>query len=336
MNYSKSTPITIADIAETMGLSKSTVSRVLSGTGRIGTETRKRVLEYAKECGYKPNLIAKGLAVSKTFNIGVVIPGDAVQTDMPYFQTCLAGITEYASSQNYDVLLTMANGNTIEGVERILSNRKVDGIILTRLMENDVRVNLIRSSNVPFVVVGSSLDSEIFQVDTDNEKACKDFMNVLVAKQKKRFVFLCGTQDILVNRSRLSGFLAAMNEKNIDKSDYIIFENVSSNLGVFEKLDSLDVVKNTCIICGDDVLCSSALDWLQRKGLKIPFDVEIASFYNSSLLNQYMPAISAVNINAHKIGSKSCELLLNVIKGIECSTKNVVEHEFLFRDSTQI
>ena len=56
MNYSKSTPITIADIAETLGLSKSTVSRVLSGTGRIGAETRKRVLEYAKELGlcYNP------------------------------------------------------------------------------------------------------------------------------------------------------------------------------------------------------------------------------------------------------------------------------------------
>ena len=335
MSFSRSTPITIADMAEALGLSKSTVSRVLSGTGRIGSETRKRVLEYAKECGYKPNLIAKGLAVSKTFNIGVVIPGDAVQTDMPYFQTCLAGITEYASAQNYDVLLTMANGNTTEGVERILNNRKVDGIILTRLLEDDVRVNLIRSSNIPFVVVGSSQDSEVFQVDTDNEKACKDFMNVLVTQKNRRFVFLCGKQDILVNRSRLSGFLASMKENNIDKNDYVIFKNICGSIDVFEKLDLVDF-QNTCIVCGDDVLCSSALDWLQRKGYKIPYDVEIASFYNSSLLNQYMPVISAVNINAHSIGKKSCELLLNVIKGVECSTKNTVEHEFLFVDSTLI
>lgn len=333
MDIPKNAPITIADIAEALDLSKSTVSRVLSGTGRIGADTRKRVLEYSRECGYKPNLIAKGLAVSKTFNIGVVIPGDAVQTDMPYFQTCLAGITEYASSQNYDVLLTMVNGNTTEGVERILNNRKVDGIILTRLLEDDVRVNLIRSSTVPFVVVGSTLDPEIFQVDTDNEKACKEFTKSLVSNDK-RYIFLCGKQDILVNRARLSGFLAAMKELEVGKENYQIYKNVCSNMGVFDNLAKEKSLEGTCIICGDDILCSGALDFLQRKNYKIPTDVEVASFYNSTLLNQYIPAISAININAHKIGYKSCELLLNVIKGCDCSTKNVVEHDFLYRDST--
>ena len=65
--------ITIADVAEALGVSKTTVSRAISGKGRIGKETRKRVLEYIEEHDYKPNAIAKGLAQSKTYNICVVI-----------------------------------------------------------------------------------------------------------------------------------------------------------------------------------------------------------------------------------------------------------------------
>ena len=67
--------LTIADIAEALGVSKTTVSRVISGKGRIGNDTRERVLSYIKEHDYKPNAVAQGLAKSKTYNIGVVMPG---------------------------------------------------------------------------------------------------------------------------------------------------------------------------------------------------------------------------------------------------------------------
>ena len=84
--------ITIADVAEALGVSKTTVSRAISGKGRIGKETRKRVLEYIEEHDYKPNAIAKGLAQSKTYNICVVMPRDYEVVDWNFFQRCLFGI----------------------------------------------------------------------------------------------------------------------------------------------------------------------------------------------------------------------------------------------------
>ena len=68
--------ITISDIAEALQVSKTTVSRAISGKGRISEETRLKVLEYIEEKDYKPNVIAKGLAQQRTYNIGLVIPGD--------------------------------------------------------------------------------------------------------------------------------------------------------------------------------------------------------------------------------------------------------------------
>lgn len=68
--------LTIADIADTLGVSKTTVSRAISGKGRIGSETRERVLKYIDAHNYTPNVIAKSLAQNKTYNLAVVMPGD--------------------------------------------------------------------------------------------------------------------------------------------------------------------------------------------------------------------------------------------------------------------
>ena len=68
--------LTINDIAEELGVSKTTVSRAISGKGRIGAETRKKVLAYIEEHNYRPNVIAKGLAQNKTYNLGLALPGD--------------------------------------------------------------------------------------------------------------------------------------------------------------------------------------------------------------------------------------------------------------------
>ena len=117
--------ITISDVAEALGVSKTTVSRAISGKGRIGAATRKRVLEYIQEHDYKPNVIARGLAQSKTFNICVVMPGDYALVDLPFFQEAIMGIQEIAGMMEYDLLLCIGSGNDMAGLRRIIQNHKV-------------------------------------------------------------------------------------------------------------------------------------------------------------------------------------------------------------------
>ena len=105
--------ITIADVAEALGVSKTTVSRAISGKGRIGQETRDRVLKYIEEHDYKPNVIAKGLAQSKTYNLCVVMPGEYDVVDLTFFQECLFGIQEIAGIMEYDILLSICKNNDI-------------------------------------------------------------------------------------------------------------------------------------------------------------------------------------------------------------------------------
>ncbi len=86
--------MTIDDIARALGISKTTVSRAISGKGRVGDDTRARVMDYIKEHNYRPNMTARGLAQQKTFNIGVVWPDDYNAVDLPFFQRCMIGMSE--------------------------------------------------------------------------------------------------------------------------------------------------------------------------------------------------------------------------------------------------
>ena len=136
-------------MAEALGVSKTTVSRAISGKGRIGRETRERVLAYIEEHDYKPNVIAKGLAQSKTYNICVVMPGEYDVVDLTFFQECLFGIQEIAGSMEYDILLSICRKNDISSLERIIANHKVDGVILNRSIFCRQKMYRLSRSEVP-------------------------------------------------------------------------------------------------------------------------------------------------------------------------------------------
>ena len=97
---------TIEDIARELGVSKTTVSRAISGKGRISQATRDRVRAFIKEHDYRPNVVAKGLAQRKTYNIALLMPKDYVATEFLFFKDCMNGICEVASAHDYDIIIS--------------------------------------------------------------------------------------------------------------------------------------------------------------------------------------------------------------------------------------
>ena len=114
---------TIDDIARELGVSKTTVSRAISGKGRIGQATRERVLAFIKEHDYRPNVVARGLAQRKTYNIALLMPKDYVATEFLFFKDCMNGICEVASEYNYDIIISMIDGEDISQIQRLEANR---------------------------------------------------------------------------------------------------------------------------------------------------------------------------------------------------------------------
>ncbi len=327
--------ITIADVAEALGVSRTTVSRAISGKGRIGKETRERVLAYIEEHDYKPNVIAKGLAQSKTYNLCVVMPGEYDVVDLAFFQECLFGIQEIAGMMEYDLLLSICKSNDISPLERIVANRKVDGVLLMRTFVKDTQIEFLLEKELPFVTIGSSDYEGVVSVDHNHRSACRELTSIILMKQMNKIALIGGDEGYMVNRSRLGGFKEAHEKMGRKSDDALLFLNLDNNIMVDKKVDEILNQGADCILCMDDAVCSRVLKKLREKHVKVPDDIRVASFYNSTVLENNVPTITSLSFDAKEIGMVACRLLLDMIEGLTVEQKTLLSYEVVLKESTE-
>lgn len=326
--------LTISDIAERLGVSKTTVSRAISGKGRIGAETRQKILDYIEEHDYHPNVIAKGLAKSKTYNIGLVIPGDYNIVELPFFQNCMLGISKIASSMDYDVLISIVTAEDISQLKRIVINQKADGIILSRTHVNDAQAKYLKDTGIPFVTIGSMEDDSIVQIDNDHRGACMELTGRLFEQGVDKIALIGGSRDYVVTINRLKGFLAAYRQMGKVPEDKHIYLDVEDEKEVEHIIDELLLEGIDCIIAMDDYLCSCVLNTLRQKKVAVPGRIKVASFYDSSMLENYTPSVTSIVFDVEELGEMTCRTLLKMIKGENTACKTLLGYRIAMRSST--
>ncbi len=303
---------TMEDIALELGFSKSTVSRALADSKRISAETRKKIQHFAKAHGFRPNLVARALAGQKTLNLAVVMPLEATAVQMMFFHECLSGIVTKAAKHGYSVLVCMT-GESVgdELLENLLTNHRVDGVILTQLLQEDENLKLVRKFGLPFVVIGSGAGDDVYHVDSRMKKCCEEFTEMCARKvcNGGRVLFVCGSLDIVANSNRLSGFLSAMEHLNDRNLKYAVCSNYL-DIGCGFDLNDWHL-----IICADDVVCSKILEASRKHGFEIGEnkDFMLASLHDSIILESNSPSITALRVNAFGLGEKAANIVLKLL-----------------------
>lgn len=332
----KSKHITIADVAEALGVSKTTVSRAISGKGRIGDATRLKVLQYIEEHDYQPNVIAQGLAKSRTYNIGVVMPADYCLEDMPFFQNCLAGLHEVAASFGYDLLLTISNGNDLSHLERIITQRKVDGIILMRTLVEDRVVMKLSEKKFPFVVVGSSTYRDVVQIDQNHQEGCKELTSILLMKGMHRIALVGGSENHMVTQSRFNGYVDAHIELKVPIQRDLIYLNQENTSMIENVVDDILHKDVDCIACMDDTVCICVLNKLHKEKVSVPGRIRVASYFNSTVLENHIPGITSLAFDVKEEGRVACKALIDMIKGRAVENKILPGYEVVLKESTKL
>src|SRR5437868_10241942 len=143
----------IGEIARRAGVSRSTVSYALSGKRTVSEATRRRIQEVIDELDYRPNASARALKEGRTRTLGLVIPPARQRlTDMQL--GFVASVVEAAAQVDLDVLLSPSGGDHDRSFERVISGRRVDGVILMEIRLEDARVARLRQVGLPFVTIG--------------------------------------------------------------------------------------------------------------------------------------------------------------------------------------
>lgn len=193
--------IDISQMAEDLGVSKTTVSRALSGNGRVSEATRARVVQYAKEKNYVPNMLARGLVTQQSYNISLVFSRQFGNLAAPFLRKTVSAVYDIAARNDYDVLMTMVGEQETSPMQRLLVNRKIDGVILARTLERDPLIPMLQKSGIPFVAIGRPADQDVISVDHDQVGGCRELVSLLLMKGLHRIALLGGSMLYTVNQS---------------------------------------------------------------------------------------------------------------------------------------
>lgn len=328
--------MTINDVAEQLGVSISTVSRAISGKGRIGDVTRKKVLDYIEENGYQPGGSAKTLAQTRSGNIAIVVPDGRAMAELPFLGMCMYGANETAQARGYDMFMVTVDEQDVGRLKHLLDSRKVDGVILGNTRRDDMYARLLQSYNCPFVTIGSLNDDTAVQVDHDNMGACRDLTALLLSRGMRRIAYMgqAGSR-LYVNEERYRGYVQAYRDAGLEVDPAIIYLDNMSEVIVSNNTDELVQRRVDCILCQDDNICCGVLQELYNQKIRIPNEIRVAACYNSRILEHYPVKVTSLKFDNAEIGRTACDILLDMLEGKSVPQKTLLDYEVLLKESTK-
>ena len=329
--------LTIDDIARELGVSKTTVSRAISGKGRISEATRARVQEYIQAHHYHPNAAAKSLAESRTYNIALVLPRSFIKLNQTHVRQSISAICEEAFLQDYNILLCLSTDDATPSLLRTIDNRKVDGVILARTVAGDPIVEILHKRGIPFATIGSLAPEDhvkaVVEADHDQVGGCRAFSKAFLQSGTGKMAVLGNDMDYIVNQSRLTGFQQAIKELNIPEDMATVRMGLDCRRSRHAAVEEQFRQGYRRFLCMDEEICLHAMERLQQLGCRIPEDVTIACLYDSEQLANTTPPVTALDFNAADIGRAACRELLMYLKGEHYDPKPVLGYRIIKRQS---
>lgn len=292
---------TMRDIAEATGVSQSTVSRVLSGTPTavpIAEATRKRVRETARQLGYRPNPLARGLRGAPTMLLGVIVRDI---TD-PFFAGAIEAASLEASKRGYNVVLGHAHESAeeAEALTSILEARHCDALLfLGDLRDRPRLIEELRSTTIPVVALWhGSRESGIPTVSVDNRSGMAAVMAHLVALGHERIGFAGPRGRLGDITEREDAFLATAQGHGLATPDEYrrdALNTYAGGAGVLTELIGLPEPP-TAIVAPTDVLAMGMLHEAHQRGLRVPGDLSVTGFDDIPAAAYTVPSLTTVRM----------------------------------------
>ncbi|MGL4207676.1 MAG: LacI family DNA-binding transcriptional regulator [Aeromonadaceae bacterium] len=204
--------MSLKEIAKSLGLSITTVSRALNGYDDVAEETRQRVQAEVERSGYRPNAMARRLKMGKIDAIGLVCPVSSLQHDNGILLEMVTAISHELACKEIDLLLIADESDTGSGnLKRLLQGRRVDAFIVAHTLPKDPRLQLLQQHDFPFIALGrSELARPYAWFDFDNYQGIQMATNHLIALGHKRIALLKEDSPQAYVSQRHHGYLEAM------------------------------------------------------------------------------------------------------------------------------
>ena len=329
--------VTIRDIAERAGVSKSAVSYALNELPGVSELTRDRIKAIAFELGWHPNRAARALSGAKADACGLVFARPAKTLALePYFMEFIAGVESVVSARANALTLQLVDdvGAEMAVYRRWWSETRVDGVLMVDLRVNDPRVDELVRLGLPAVVVGGPISrGKLPSVWHDEASAVAEVVQYLAALGHRRIARLAGVGEFAHTAQRTEAFLRVAGELGLEPqvvdTDYM---PESGARAMRRLLSARDLP--TAIICDSDVLAVTALGVAQQMSYSVPEDLSIVGWDDSLISRVVHPPLTAVTRDIEAYGAAAARQLLAAIDGEEPGDLEAPAAELTPRGST--
>jgi len=312
---SRGETMSIARLAQHLGLSEGTVSRALNNYPDIAVKTRERVRDAARELGYSPSSSARRLARGVVDTVGFVLPSRRDHLSDPFLSEILDGLAAELATHDWDLLLAaVPDGyDEIEVMKRLVRSGKVGAFAVTRIRRNDPRVEYLKSSGVPFIVHGRTEKHDDYSwLDIDNEKAFVDAVNFLVGLGHRKIALLGG--DLRMNYAwlRREGFIKAMKQAGLEIAPDYLIDNVVDEIVARKEMTKLLSLPNrpTAVVCVTDAVAIGAINAIGGAGLQAGREVSVIGYDGLPMGAAIDPALTTMSQASYDAGREVGRMLI--------------------------
>jgi len=331
--------VTIYDIAASLGLSPSTISRALKDHPGINSETKKQIKEAARKMGYRYNKFASNLRLKCTNTIGVVVP----KLNSYFMATAITGIEQVASRHGYNIIIANSledEKKEAEGVSTLFNSR-VDGLIVSIAYDTS-RMNhfdIFLKKKIPVVFFDRVFECRgCVRVIIDNFKAGYEVVSHLISQGCRKIIHVGGNLKRNVYNERMLGYRKALENNGIPYDESLVM------IGDLTEKTGEEVVKKIlrmkkppdAVFTANDTTAVSVILNLQKEGISVPRDIAVAGFNNEPISRVIRPNLTTVNYPAFEVGETAATILierLNSSKEVYPSTI-ILEHTLIIRESS--
>lgn len=318
--------VTTKDIAQICGVSRTTVNRAFTNTGRINKETKDKILKVAEDLEYRPDMLATGLKNGKTQYLGVVV----FDVRNRYFAQMLNAIEIEAKARNYFVNITLHEKDKEQERDMIqrLVDYRVEGLILSPVSKGNNFGTFLRKMEKPIVIIGNRVDKEIPFVGIDEKKAASDAVQTIVRKGYQKIVFICPpladveNENVYSHEQREEGFL-----QEVQKHKTVQYEAIKSWNYLSEVVKILtSSSEKTAFFCSGDIFALDIMKHLKQLNKRAGQDYGIMGFDNIDTLDYVIPRLATIDNVVEKVATKAVDILFDLLEGKEVANKTLVDY----------
>lgn len=309
---------TIRDVALEAGVSRGTVSRVLNGEPYVSAESRAAIEAAVAKVGYVPNTAARNLVLQRAQAIGFIVhEPHALFLEDPNIGAILLGANRVLSGADQQMVsLVIDSERDSRRVARYLSGGFVDGAVIVSARQDDSLLAVIGRLSIPATLVGRPpAGVQVPWVGIDNRGAAAAITGHLVATGRRRIAMIAVALDRDSGADRLAGFRDALGDRFDERLVVArpLYEYAAGRSAMAELLERSPDVDG--VFAASDAVAAGALDALRAAGRRVPADVGVVGFDDSSWARRTDPQLTTVHQPARLLGERGAESVLAQVRG---------------------